>query len=218
MLGRHAPRASFLLDIGCGRGAATTFIAREIGAAKAGGVDISERSATVARQAGIDAYAIDLDSEPLPFSDASADAVHCGEVIEHVVDTDHLADEIRRVLTPGGVCVLSTPNLAAWYNRIGLLLGYQPFLSQVSFRYGAGRPRLAPAEGGGHLRMFTHRALLEFLALHGFELIDQCGATIFELGQPPGSAVAKRLIAPLDSFLTRFPSLACDMIVAFRRR
>jgi len=144
-------------------------------------------------------------------------AIHCGEVIEHLVDTDHLMEEIHRVLAPGGVCVLSTPNLAAWHNRIALAFGFQPFLSQVSFRFAPGRMPMSPGEGGGHLRMFTRRAIVEFIQLHGFEVLRQQGAGIFDLGTPQGSDVMKLLVAPFDRVFSAMPSLASDILLAFRR-
>ena len=216
VLAKYRKGARFFVDIGCGAGTATKFIASKIGAQRTAGVDISPRAVEDARRNGIEAHAVDTEAEPLPFESGSVDAIHCGEVIEHVVDTDHLLDEIKRVLSPDGVCVLTTPNLAAWHNRAALLLGYQPFLSQVSFRYGAGRPPIAAGEGGGHLRMFTRHALREFLRMHGVEIIEERGVGIFELGEPPGSRIAKFLIAPFDAMFTRIPALACDTLVAFR--
>jgi SAM-dependent methyltransferase len=215
MLRRYAPRPARLLDIGCGAGAATRYISDFIQADETFGVDVVEPDAAGAL--GIAASMSDLECDPLPFDDATMNAVHCGEVIEHLVDTDHLMEEIRRVLAPGGVCVLSTPNLAAWHNRLALMLGFQPFLSQVSFRFAPGRIPMSPGEGGGHLRMFTRRALVEFIRLHGFEVLSQQGVGIFDLGMPQGSRVMKLLVALFDRLFTAMPSLACDVLVAFRR-
>jgi SAM-dependent methyltransferase len=216
MLRRHALRPARLLDIGCGAGVATRYISDFSEAGQTFVVDVVDPDA--ARALGIAASICDLEGDRLPFDDASIDAVHCGEVIEHLVDTDHLLEEIHRVLAPGGICVLSTPNLAAWHNRVALGLGFQPFLSQVSFRFAPGRIPMSPGEGGGHLRMFTRRALIEFIQLHGFEVLAQQGVGIFDLGMPRGSRVMKLLVAPLDRLFTAMPSLACDVLVAFRRR
>lgn len=48
--------------------------------------------------------------------------------------------------------MLSTPNLAAWYNRALLLAGVQPVFSEVSLRAIHGRPG---TEVVGHLRLYT---------------------------------------------------------------
>lgn len=50
------------------------------------------------------------DALKLPWEDASFDAVYAGEIIEHVPDPAQALSEWGRVLRPGGVLVLSTPN------------------------------------------------------------------------------------------------------------
>lgn len=219
LLARFAPKQARLLDIGCGNGGVAAYFAQRIGAKSAHGIEITEKLLDEARGAGVDARRVDLDAEDIPFESGSMDAIHCGEVIEHLFDTDHLAAEIRRLLSPEGICVLSTPNLASWCNRGALLFGYQPFLSEVSIQYAPGRPWFARADrGGSHLRIFTHRALREFVRWHGFDIVAERGVGFFELAQPPGSRLVQRLVAPLDAFFTRFPTLACDSMVALRRR
>lgn len=206
-----------LLDLGCGTGAATLHIAQRVRANTLLGVELSERAAAIARRRGIDVYAVDLNAEQIPCPDASIDVVVCGEVLEHLVDTDHMLDEIGRVLAPGGICVLSTPNLAAWYNRALLALGYQPMLSQVSFRHAPGRPSFAPGEGGDHLRMFSARALLEFVELHGFTVRETRGVSVRDLGHAEGHGVAQRTFFELDQLMARVPTLACDVVLAISR-
>lgn len=217
-LARFAAHPHRFLDVGCGAGVATAFLARAIGAGETHGVDISPNAVSEAASNGVRATAVDLDQDPLPFETGSMDAVHCGEVLEHVVDTDHLMAEIRRVMSAEAICVLSTPNLAAWHNRLALLAGYQPFLTHVSFHSAPGRPFFARANaGGGHLRVFTHRALLQFLGDQGFEIVASRGVGMFELGEPPGSALMKSLAIPLDWMLSRVPSLATASMVAIRK-
>ncbi|NEE21973.1 class I SAM-dependent methyltransferase, partial [Streptomyces sp. SID7499] len=73
----------------------------------------------------------ELEHGGLPLADGCADAVLFSEILEHLVDPDQALDELRRVLRPGGHLMLSTPNLAAWYNRALLLAGVQPVFSEV---------------------------------------------------------------------------------------
>ena len=56
----------------------------------------------------------DLSGGPPPFEDARFAAVFAGEIIEHLVDTRRFLDELHRVLRPGGLLVVATPNLASF--------------------------------------------------------------------------------------------------------
>jgi ubiquinone/menaquinone biosynthesis C-methylase UbiE len=47
------------------------------------------------------------DAERLPFADGSFDAVYSFGVLHHTPDTQRAIDEVRRVLLPGGVAVVS---------------------------------------------------------------------------------------------------------------
>ena len=117
--------ANLFLDIGCGNGGITCRIKDSINAKHTYGVDVAKSSLVSARERGIQPIMIDIDSCDLPFRDGSFEAIYCGEVIEHLRDTDHLLGEVHRVLAQDGICVLDTPNLASWHGRIELLLGYQ---------------------------------------------------------------------------------------------
>jgi len=48
----------------------------------------------------------------LPFRDAAFDCVICSQVIEHVPDDPVVLDELLRVLVPGGLLILGTPDYA----------------------------------------------------------------------------------------------------------
>ena len=217
LLKRFAPPAAPLLDVGCGAGAVASFIAGALGSRVVKGVEVAEPAAELARARGLDVVSLDLNSDRLPFDDGAFGAVFCGEVIEHLVDTDHLMAEIYRVLSAGGVCVITTPNLAAWYNRAALLFGYQPFLTQVSFRHAPGRPPFLGASGGGHLRVFTYKALVDFARLNGFDVVARRGAGVFEIATPAAPGWARLLFRSIDSLFTPFPSLACDVLLALRK-
>jgi SAM-dependent methyltransferase len=49
------------------------------------------------------------DSYHLPFKDGSFDAIIAAEIIEHLHNPQAFADELMRVIKPGGVVVVSTP-------------------------------------------------------------------------------------------------------------
>ncbi|GLY81309.1 class I SAM-dependent methyltransferase [Actinoallomurus iriomotensis] len=198
-----ADRPQVIVDVGCGDGAATRLV-RRLGHTVVG-VDWSMTALRTARRHDLLLIRGGLDAPGLPLADGSVDLVIFSEVIEHLVDTDSAVDELHRVLRPGGRLLLSTPNLAAWYNRGLLALGVQPIFSEVSMRGVYGRPGRQVA---GHLRMFTKRALTEFLTARGFvcERVD---------GAP--SHVVPGVLRPLDLLLCRWPSAASILLVQARR-
>jgi SAM-dependent methyltransferase len=166
-------RTPKILDVGCGQGELSSSIRSLLPEANVVGVEWSLSWCKHAHERGIPIVQASVDGLNLPFSSQAFNAVIIKEVIEHLVDTDYVLNEARRVLVPGGLLLVSTPNLAAWFNRILLLVGVQPIFSEVSLRGVYGRPGSDPV---GHLRLFTKRALVELFAAHGFAQITVVGA------------------------------------------
>ncbi len=65
---------------------------------------------------------LDLNIHPLPYPDASFDLVTCSEVLEHVENYRAVLREIRRVLKPGGLMVVTTPNVLNMKSRLRYLV------------------------------------------------------------------------------------------------
>ena len=201
-----------VLDIGCGDGRAAVTAAPLLTGHRVVGVDWSQdalrRASAAFASAPGDLRAVrgELTDGGLPFADGAADAVLFSEVIEHLVDPDSALDEIRRVLAPGGHLMLSTPNLAAWYNRALLLAGVQPVFSEVSLRGIHGRPG---REVVGHLRLYTARALREFLTASGFDVVRVAGAPFHGVPRP---------LRGIDRLVCAAPSAASILLVHARRR
>jgi SAM-dependent methyltransferase len=73
---------------------------------------------------GVAIEVCDIESDRIPFNDSHFDAVLFTEVIEHLHrDPFQPLDEIFRVLKPGGVLIVTTPNLARWQVIFGLIKG-----------------------------------------------------------------------------------------------
>ncbi|HEV2197542.1 MAG TPA: class I SAM-dependent methyltransferase [Candidatus Acidoferrum sp.] len=107
------PRGARILDAPCGGAAALTLALRERGF-DAVGADIDPEAAT---RLGPHFQEANLDAE-LPWVSDSFDAVISTEGIEHLENHFSFLREIHRILKPGGVLVLTTPNITALRSRV----------------------------------------------------------------------------------------------------
>jgi SAM-dependent methyltransferase len=193
-----------IVDLGCGDGSALAVAAGQDPAHRFAGIDWSGDALRRAQALGLTVVRGSV-NPGLPLADGAADVVIMSELIEHLVDPDGAVAEVRRVLRPGGSLLLSTPNLAAWYNRGLLAVGIQPVFSEVSLRGVFGRPGRVVA---GHLRLFTRRALTEFLTASGFRCVTVTGARYHDVPRPLGL---------LDRAFCRWPSAASILLVHARK-
>jgi SAM-dependent methyltransferase len=201
-----------LLDVGCGNGTVTGKIRAVLGLGVVDGVDIQADRLEVPDWLRL--VKADVDREKLPYPDDTFDAIYCGELLEHLYNPDNLLDEVYRVLTPEGVCLFTTPNLGSWYNRIVLLLGYQPCSLPTSFYHENVGKLVKPIGHRDHIRGFTLKALLELLRIHGFRMVKVMG-----WNQGVGEDyLSNRFISYaahiVDVILSRVPSLAARLAVA----
>jgi SAM-dependent methyltransferase len=204
-----------LLDIGCWDGSKTIRVRERVRADKAYGVDFVADALAQAQRLGIHTSCVDLNAElPLAFPTDFFDIVFCGDVIEHVFSPDDLLDEIARLLRPGGYAVLTTPNLASWRNRLVLLLGWQPFSSEVSTRNHYGNPLAPQGLPSGHIRLFTLHALCEMARASGLCVEQVRGLR----SSNQASAVTSRVARWLDGLIVPlWPALADGIVVRLRK-
>ena len=98
-----------VLDAGCGVGYGTALLAAA-GTREITGVDVAADAVAAAAEAHPLARFTTADIRELPFPDEAFDVVVCFEVIEHIRDQDSVIAELARVLAPGGVLAISSPN------------------------------------------------------------------------------------------------------------
>lgn len=104
----QVPRAGTLLDLGASDGETLGHIAqlrpdlRLLAADKFGQPD--------KYPAGCQFRRADFEREPLPWADASVDAITCMHLVEHLSDLSLLSGEIARVLKPGARVYFETPH------------------------------------------------------------------------------------------------------------
>jgi ubiquinone/menaquinone biosynthesis C-methylase UbiE len=97
-----------VLDVACGEGYGSRLLA---------GVDIAKDAIAHARSAyasQVNLAFVEASCTALPLEDASFDAVVSFETIEHISEHDAFLNEIKRVLVPNGLLIISSPNKAEY--------------------------------------------------------------------------------------------------------
>ncbi len=200
-----------ILDIGCGDGFISSLI-KDITKAEVYGVDISRSSVEKARKKGIKAKVVNIDKK-FPFRSNTFDAVFCGDIVEHIYDSEALLMKIYNILKPEGYLIVSVPNIAAWYNRFFLLVGLMPIWVESSLKRYTGNPFIK--EGVGHIHAFTERSLKELLQLTGFKIESVKGSPILGDGSFP--LWIEKVWNFTDSIFAKKPSLSSVVVVKARK-
>jgi hypothetical protein len=202
---RMGSRPLDVLDVGCGEHA--VLLRGTHSDDPYYGVDVKADIAT-----SLERYAcLDLDREDLAsaWPGQTFDVVFCGEVIEHVFSPDRLLRQLTNVMHAESLLVLSTPNLAYWINRVLLALGISPLFVENSSEVVLGRRFRALGQGNatqGHLRLFTHRAMVDLLKRHEFRILRATSVPVWDL---PGDGLICRVapkLGPNSVFLLQAPA------------
>jgi ubiquinone/menaquinone biosynthesis C-methylase UbiE len=131
-----------VLDLGCGIGA----LFPTIGISRVIGLDLNSDGLAHTRDRFQDIPLTCGGVEKLPFTDRAVDAITLQHVIEHLDAADRAAREWRRVLKPGGVALILTPNAA--------------FADPSVF------------DDPTHVHLYSGGGLAELLRSAGFEIVD----------------------------------------------
>lgn len=128
------------------------------------------------------------------------DVISALEILEHMVDTDAFLDTCAEHLVPGGLLVVSTPNINSLRNRVQVPLG----------KYPAG---LEYRNIIHHVRLYNLENLVSHMAAHGFERLAVRGVTFLRMRW--------MRTAPVRAFdrvlADRIPSLCGNLIGVFRK-
>ena len=145
MLGQTGP----VLDVGCGSSKILEALPHAVG------LDLNFKALRFRRQTN--PLVVNGDLHDLPFPDGTFASVICSEILEHVPFDPRLFTEMARVLRPGGVLVVGTPDYGRWQ---------WPF---IEWWY----KRLLPgAHGHDHVQRYTEASLRQRLVEFGFEPLD----------------------------------------------
>jgi ubiquinone/menaquinone biosynthesis C-methylase UbiE len=218
---RIPAKGGTLLDIGCSDGTLTILFQQAMQAEDVYGFDVVYESLKLATQKGVKTSRIDVNKDKFPFPDNFFDVIIASEIIEHCVVPDNLLREAHRILKPGGYFLLSTPNLAAFYNRFLLLFGSQPLSLEASYEYpGAGKAlnfafsskdghRKSYEGDPGHIRCMSYRATLELLKHFNFEIK---AVTAYSWSSSSVKVPLKLVTIALDRFFSFIPGFASGYI------
>ena len=146
-----------VLDVGCSSG----YLARPL--VERGctviGIEQDDAAAEAAREVCEEVLTGDVETMFLPFPSGSFDVVLCGDVLEHLRAPEEFLARVQPLLRADGRLVLTTPNVANWAMRLGLLFG--------RWRY-TDRGILDRT----HLHLFTRSTLVETLDQAGYRILE----------------------------------------------
>jgi SAM-dependent methyltransferase len=108
-----------------------------------------------------------VETEKLPFDDETFQMVLFNEIFEHLrINPIDTLEEVNRILKPGGIMMLTTPNLYALHTIVNYLIGrgirkpYNQFKSLKTLGH------------MGHIREYSVNEVKIFLENTGFEVVD----------------------------------------------
>ena len=205
-------KKTLVLEIGCGDGSFMEVLQQEF-ECKIIGLDIASQAVVMAKKKGLRVRKWDIE-KPFPFLKNSFDLIISRQVIEHIYDPDIMLDNVHKVLKKEGTLFLTTPNLSVWFNRLILLLGFQPFYTEISTRdktLGLSftkkfTPNRQPI---GHIRVFTAKALEDFIRFHNFKITFKKGV---------GVSYFPLWFRIINKIFENFYSLAPDLIVCLVKK
>lgn len=120
-----AKRGGTYLDVGCHVGYNTDRVRQRLFPERTIGLEYDFESLRQAKSRGCEVVCLNL-NDPIPLRSNLADVITIFDVLEHLVETWRFLLEVYRLLQPGGVVLIDSPNLAAWHNIFLLCAGYQP--------------------------------------------------------------------------------------------
>ncbi len=169
-----ASHAGAYLDVGCGNGFITEHVAPHF--AEVVGIDIEpERLREFADYVATDPkYAIlKMSADRMAFPDAYFSFITSFEVLEHVTNLTATVREMVRVCRPGGVIVVSVPQVWFPFENHGMQVGHRVFAQKIPLL-----PYLRPLHRRFALaRVFSSAELDRLFVTQGLQLLETAYAT-----------------------------------------
>lgn len=201
---------STVLDIGCGNGLFTAGLKKRFPCTLFG-VDGSAYALEGAKQSGFDDVQLvkDLSSQPLPFAGDKFDIVVCKDVLEHLLDPEHLVSEMTRVVRVGGYLLVQVPNHFSLYGRLKFL-----FTNNIdTWHYYVDSDRW----NFPHIKFYTHENFVAMFCKYNCDLLKDFSRYFFSI--PKRRYLPKIFDKKVAQFFTRrWPSqFAQGFAILFRK-
>lgn len=87
------------------------------------GVDNDAEALKIAKERGAKTCRIDIESQKIPFENKGFDIIIAAEILEHLKDPEKIMSQIKDLLKPDGVVLISLPNECTLMHRINVLFG-----------------------------------------------------------------------------------------------
>jgi len=171
-------RTASFLDIGCATGALIEYLGSS--GWNAEGVEVCAPSARFGiEEKGLNIHIGTLEAAGFP--DSSFDVVHCSHLIEHLTDPDAFIAETARILRPGGIVIIVTPDIS----------GFQALLFRGGWRSAI----------NDHMHLFSKKTLSKLLRKHGFVIQKSVSWGGLAAGTAPKllKSAADRIVKPLGA-------------------
>ncbi len=183
-----------VLDVGAGYGRDLGFAKSRCKGASLHAVECLPGNIAALESMGVASYACNIETDRLPFDDASIDLVIANQILEHTKELFWISHEITRVLKEGGHAIIGVPNIASLHNRLGLLFGKHPTQAKAC---------------SAHVRCFSKNDFLSFLRKGfpgGYELESFDGSQFYPFPRILARPLAKA-----------FPSMAFSIFFLLRK-
>jgi ubiquinone/menaquinone biosynthesis C-methylase UbiE len=159
------PCTGWLLDAGCGTGALLSELHQQEPGSHLVGLDVEPRALRYARQRGEFAL-VQARLEALPFRSDTFHAITALDVLEHLPDDRPALRELRRVLKPDGVLILTVPAYRFLWSKHDIALHHYR-------RYTARELRARLHEAGFEVRKLSYTVSLLFVPILLFRWLDR---------------------------------------------
>jgi SAM-dependent methyltransferase len=161
---RFAARDDLIVDIGAAPYLLTAALKEQ--GYQVEGIDIHpERFASSIAAFGLTVRRCDVEADRLPYQTGAVDVLVMNEIFEHLrINPIHTFAELRRVLRPGGLLLMSTPNGLSLTRLAALCLRGRPG-PQIHEEY----DKLDRLGHMGHVREYAVNEVLDFLRSASFQ-------------------------------------------------